>query len=112
MRPGDISRGRQIISRFLTLAEERLDHLTELYETGRWQRYCTHDNFVENVRDTGTAVEAWKLLAPTETLPNNRNVSLAWLDYGPPLPPRRRLPPELEPPRLSARFYEADISLA
>lgn len=110
MRPSDISRGRQILSRFLALAEERLAHLTELYETGRWQLYFTRTELVENVRDAKTAVDAWKLLVSTEALPSNRPVDLDWLNTGRPLPPRRHLLPDLEPRRLSARFTEVSVA--
>ncbi|MDB5626920.1 MAG: hypothetical protein JWR73_2722 [Tardiphaga sp.] len=111
MRPSNISRGRQILSRFHDLAEERLAHLTELYETGRWQLYFTRAELLDNVRDAKSAVDTWKLLVSTEALPNNRPVDLAWLDNGRPLPPRRHLLPEVEPQRLSARFTEPSRAL-
>lgn len=106
MHASDISRGRQILSRFLALAEERLAHLTELYETGRWKHYFTQAELLENVRDAKKAVDAWRLLVSTEALPNNRPVDLDWLNHGRPLPPRRHLLPDVEHRQLSARFTE------
>lgn len=91
MRASDISRGRQILARFLALAEERLAYLTELYDSGRWTRYFTQTQLLENVRDARQAVDAWKLLVSTEALPNNRPVNLDWLDSSRPLPPRKPL---------------------
>ncbi len=104
MRASDISRGRQILTRFLALAEERLAHLTELYETGRWQRYFTQAELLQNVRDANKAVDAWTLLVSTEALPNNRPVDLGWLNHGRPLPLRQHLLPDIEHRQLSARF--------
>ena len=104
MRASDISRGRQILLRFLALAEERLAYLTELYETGRWQRYFTQAELIENVRDAKKAVDAWTLLVSTEALPNNRPVDLGWLNHGRPLPLRQHLLPDVQHRQLSARF--------
>jgi uncharacterized repeat protein (TIGR03809 family) len=106
MRATDISRGRQILVRFLALAEERLAYLTGLYETGRWTRYFTQTELLDNVRDAKNAVDAWKLLVSTEALPNNRPVDLDWLNHGRPLPARQHLLPDVEHRQLSARFME------
>ncbi len=106
MRATDISRGRQILVRFLALAEERLAYLTGLYETGRWTRYFTQTELLDNVRDAKNAVDAWKLLVSTEALPNNRPVDLDWLNHGRPLPARQHLLPDVEHRQLSARFTE------
>ena len=35
----DLARGRDLVARWCVLAEQRLDYLTELFETGRWRRY-------------------------------------------------------------------------
>jgi uncharacterized repeat protein (TIGR03809 family) len=42
----DVDRGRAIIERWCALAEQRLDYLTELLETGRWCRFHTEADFV------------------------------------------------------------------
>ena len=106
MRASDISRGRQILARFLALAEERLAYLTGLYETGRWTRYFTQAELLDNVRDAKNAVDAWTLLVSTEALPNNRPVDLNWLNHGRPLPARQHLLPDVEHLQLSARFTQ------
>lgn len=106
MHASDISRGRQILRRFLALAEERLAYLTELYETGRWERYFTQAELLDNVRDAKKAVDAWTLLVSTEALPNNRPVDLSWLDSSRPLPPRRPVMLDVEMPGLPLQFAE------
>ena len=35
----DVARGRDVVARWCALAEQRLEYLTELFETGRWRRY-------------------------------------------------------------------------
>ena len=106
MRAADISRGRQILARFLALAEERLAYLIGLYETGRWTRYFTQTELLDNVRDAKTAVDSWKLLVSTEALPSNRPVDLDWLNHGRPLPSRRHLLPDAAHPPLPSRVPE------
>ena len=106
MHASDVARGRQILTRFLLLAEERLAYLTELYETGRWARYFSEAALLENVRDAKAAVASWSLLVSTEALPNNRPVDLTWLDGPRPLPPRRPIAPYIETPQFSARFTD------
>jgi len=44
-------------------AEQRLEHLTELFETGRWRRYHSELAFLENIQEAKTAVEIWRGLA-------------------------------------------------
>lgn len=58
------SRGLEVVTRWRVLAEQRLEYLTELYQSGRWQRYHTEQAFIDNVRDAKRAVEAWRKLAP------------------------------------------------
>lgn len=101
MQRPDVSRGRVIIQRWLALAEERLDYLTELFETGRWRRFFSEEAFLENIREAKTAVETWRLLASQEALPDNTPVDLSWLDSKRPL--RARQPLMLEVPATKAR---------
>lgn len=98
----DVSRGRVIMRRWLALAEDRLDYLTELFETGRWRRYFSETAFLENVREAKMAVETWRLLASQEALPDNTPVDLSWLDSKRPL--RARQPLMLEVPNTGARL--------
>jgi hypothetical protein len=56
----DVARGRNIVARWFVLAEQRLEHLTELFETGRWRRYHDELSFLENFREAKAAVEIWR----------------------------------------------------
>jgi uncharacterized repeat protein (TIGR03809 family) len=60
----DVSRYERALERWRVLAERRLEHMTELYETGRWRRYFSEDSFIGIVRETRAAVELWQRLAP------------------------------------------------
>ena len=42
----DLARGRDIVARWCDLAEQRLEHLTELFESGRWRRYHSEVAFL------------------------------------------------------------------
>ena len=85
----DVARGREIIERWCVLAEQRLEHLTELFESGRWRRYHSERSFLDNIQQAKTAVETWRRLASREALPDNSAVDLSWLNSRRPLPPRR-----------------------
>ncbi|MCB1414492.1 MAG: TIGR03809 family protein [Xanthobacteraceae bacterium] len=80
--PFDVDRGRAIIERWRVLAEKRLDYLIELLETGRWQRFHTKTDFLENLEEAKTAVETWRMLASREATVDNRPVDLSWLGRG------------------------------
>ncbi len=58
--------GRDIAERWCALAEQRLEHLTEMFETGRWRRYHSELAFLENIQEAKRAVQAWRLLAAGE----------------------------------------------
>jgi uncharacterized repeat protein (TIGR03809 family) len=52
------------------LAQRRLDHYTELYRSGRWQRYYTQERFAIRMLDVISAARQWRALAgipPTES---------------------------------------------
>ena len=88
----DLSRGRDIVARWCALAEQRLDHLTELFETGRWRRYHGELDFLENIREAKAAVETWRNLLTREASLDNTAIDLSWLGRrrviatAPPLP--------------------------
>jgi len=98
----DASRGQEILDRWCALAEQRLDHLTELFETGRWRRYHSELSFLENIQEAKSAVEIWRRLATREAALDNSAIDISWLNSPKPVPPRRnpladyQLPP---PPR-------------
>jgi len=63
-RPGP--GGLDIIESWQFLAEKRLAHLSELFETGWWRRYHTEAAFLENLHEAQSAVETWRMLAASE----------------------------------------------
>ena len=86
----DVARSRDIVTRWRDLAEQRLEYLTELFETGRWRRYHSELAFLENIQEAKNAVETWRDLSMREDSPyksaksNNRGganqVDPAWRD--------------------------------
>src|SRR3954462_15499259 len=85
----DAARGREILDRWCALAEQRLEHLTELFETGRWRRYHSELSFLENIQEAKNAVETWRSLATREASLDNSAIDIAWLNSPKPVPPRR-----------------------
>ena len=89
--PADVARGRNIVARWCNLAEQRLEHLTELFESGRWRRYHTELEFLENIQEAKVAVETWRDLLSREAALDNTAIDLTWLG-------RRRTTPLLLTP--------------
>jgi uncharacterized repeat protein (TIGR03809 family) len=54
---------REVIARWCTLAEQRLNYLTEMFESGRWRRYYSEVAFLENIKEAKFAVETWRSLS-------------------------------------------------
>jgi uncharacterized repeat protein (TIGR03809 family) len=112
----DVARGQEraqeILDRWCALAEQRLDHLTELFETGRWRRYHSELSFLENIQEAKSAVETWRRLATREAALDNSAIDISWLNSPKPVPPRRnpladyQLPP---PPRRAEVRLEPEI---
>ena len=69
--PSDVARGRNIVARWCNLAERRLEYLTELFETGRWRRFHTEREFLENIREAKAAVATWRDLLNREASLDN-----------------------------------------
>jgi uncharacterized repeat protein (TIGR03809 family) len=67
----DVAWGRDIMARWCALAEQRLEHLTELFETGRWRRYHSELSFLENIQEAKSAVEIWRDLSNGEAALHN-----------------------------------------
>ena len=89
--PADVARGRNIVARWCNLAERRLEYLTELFETGRWRRFHTELEFLENIQEAKAAVETWRDLLSREAALDNSAIDMAWLG-------RRRTTPLLLTP--------------
>jgi len=75
----DVARGRDVVARWCALAEQRLEYLTELFETGRWRRYHSELAFLENIQEAKVAVETWRDLATREASWNNSAFDISWL---------------------------------
>src|SRR5512138_1773499 len=91
----DVARGRDIVARWSTLAEQRLQYLTELFETGRWRRYHSERDFLENIREAKDAVATWRGLLNAEATSDNRPVDLSWIGRRSSIPlARLEIPPE------------------
>jgi uncharacterized repeat protein (TIGR03809 family) len=45
------------------LAMRRHAHFVDLYDSGRWRRYYTEEEFVAELRTLGQVVERWKGIA-------------------------------------------------
>jgi uncharacterized repeat protein (TIGR03809 family) len=65
----DAARGADVFGRWRMLAEQRLEHLTELFESGRWRRYHSEQSFLENIREAKNAVEIWRGLSTSNGVP-------------------------------------------
>jgi uncharacterized repeat protein (TIGR03809 family) len=57
-----------VLDRWRMLAEQRLEHLTELFESGRWRRYHSERAFLENIKEAKEAVEIWRGLAAPKAI--------------------------------------------
>jgi uncharacterized repeat protein (TIGR03809 family) len=91
----ELARGRDLVSRWCNLAERRLEHLTDLFETGRWRLYHSERAFLENIREAKAAVEIWRDLLTREASRDNYALDLSWLGRGTPI-----LPHDVKPHRL------------
>lgn len=84
-----MARGRDIVARWCALAEQRLEYLTELFETGRWRRFHSEVAFLENIREAKSAVEIWRDLLSREASLDNSAIDMSWLGRtGAATPPR------------------------
>src|SRR6266702_2360402 len=59
----DVAHDPAVVARWCTLAEQRLDYLTELFQNGRWRRYYSHTAFLENIKEAKAMVAHWRALA-------------------------------------------------
>ena len=89
----DVARGRDTLTRWCALAEARLEHLTELFETGRWRRYHSEVSFLENIQEAKSAVLVWRDLASREASRDNSAVDVSWLGRAAATAPRGESPP-------------------
>ncbi|OAF07046.1 hypothetical protein AYJ54_18480 [Bradyrhizobium centrolobii] len=57
---------RDVAERWCALAEQRLEHLTEMFETGRWRRYHSELAFLENIQEAKRVLQTWRAIAAGE----------------------------------------------
>lgn len=110
-----MAKGREIVARWCSLAEARLEHLTELFESGRWRRYHSEVAFLENIREAKVAVETWRNLLTREASLDNSAIDLSWLGGRPGsgMPRGEGLPdraPRLQPDVIEVSQPPADVA--
>lgn len=107
----NVARSRDVVARWCALAERRLEYLTELFETGRWRRFHSELDFLENIQEAKAAVATWRDLSSRDNLA----IDLSWLHR-----PRTKLPPverfpapvrRPEPAAISAKPPRSIISI-
>ena len=59
----DVAHDPAVAARWCTLAEQRLEYLTELFNSGRWRRYYSHAAFLENIKEAKAMVAHWRALS-------------------------------------------------
>jgi uncharacterized repeat protein (TIGR03809 family) len=106
----DLARGQEIVARWCNLAEQRLEYLTELFDTGRWRRYHSEQDFLENIREARAAVDIWHELLTREASLDNSPIDLSWLGRGTSILPPRRLSPAPERRSDAATLAEAAMT--
>jgi uncharacterized repeat protein (TIGR03809 family) len=94
----DVARGRDVVARWCTLAEQRLEYLTELFETGRWRRFHSEVAFLENIQEAKAAVETWRDLLTREAAPEHVALDISWVRR-PSTARRREEAPRQQAPR-------------
>ena len=83
-QPTEAEHGRKIIVRWRILAERRLDHLIELYQSGRWKIYHEEAEFLRMVQEARAALKVWQALAPPDPVLDKRvEISIAQDDGTP-----------------------------
>jgi uncharacterized repeat protein (TIGR03809 family) len=110
---------RALAARWCALAERRLDHLTEMFESGRWRRYHTERSLLENIREAKIAVKTWRALSLGERIGGSPEISRATGANEPalglPLQPEADLfetivQPIALAPAVETAFAESDIA--
>lgn len=74
----DAARDAVVLGRWRVLAEQRLEYLTELFESGRWRRFHSEAAFLENIREAKAAVETWRSLAAGPSAAAEPVIRVTW----------------------------------
>jgi uncharacterized repeat protein (TIGR03809 family) len=80
----DAARDADVLGRWRMLAEQRLEYLTHLFESGRWRRYYGELAFLENIREAKVAVETWRGLSTGRAMPERPVMRVTWPTPEPP----------------------------
>jgi hypothetical protein len=75
-RPG-VAESHELVARWCALAEQRLEYLTEMFESGRWRRYHSEREFLENIKEAKRAVETWRGLSTPGSIHGQPAVALS-----------------------------------
>jgi len=59
----DVAPRREVLARWCTLAEQRLEYLTEMFESGRWRRFYSESAFLDDIKEAKLAVDTWRGLS-------------------------------------------------
>ena len=111
----DVARSRDVVARWCVLAEQRLEHLTEMFESGRWRRYHTERAFLENLQEAKAAVQTWRDLSIREASLNNSAIDMSWLGHTTAALPRREglrdelHQPQSQPAEIPAEPLPSDV---
>jgi uncharacterized repeat protein (TIGR03809 family) len=102
---------REVIARWCTLAEQRLNYLTEMFESGRWRRFYTEAAFLENIKEAKFAVDTWRSLSnPRPAAPVTpelvQGVAAVELALSESAIPRAVRPPEPDPVPIVPEAFE------
>jgi len=74
----DAAVSRDLVARWCALAEQRLEYLTAMFESGRWRRYYGELAFLENIQEAKTAVEKWRRLSTPGAARESPAIDIAW----------------------------------
>jgi len=72
-----VANRHNLFARWCALAEQRLEYLSEMFESGRWRRFYSERAFLENVREAKIAVETWRGLSEPASIQGLSAVALA-----------------------------------
>lgn len=93
--------GRALAQRWCALAESRLNYLTELFESGRWRRFHSEVEFLDNIEEAKEAVARWRSMVEGEAAAVRRTLSSEGVIY------RAPRAPEPQPVAVAATFAVA-----
>jgi uncharacterized repeat protein (TIGR03809 family) len=94
-----VAGGHDVVARWCALAEQRLQYLTEMFESGRWRRYHSEIAFLENVREAKVAVDTWRGLSAPASSDEVSAVALSLSGPTEASPPRSTEPKPEQLPR-------------